>query len=89
MIAQELLNHFKTDSPLSDKDSIECPECLKVSLLANWPDTTADCDMCGEHAATQCPECCRVFDWIYDSPIFKVIKAKKENSLVDTIEIYG
>lgn len=45
-----------------------CPECQEVSPIAEWRETEAYCEECGEHDARVCPRCEEVLEHVWGAP---------------------
>ncbi|HEC66907.1 MAG TPA: hypothetical protein ENI23_16655 [bacterium] len=45
---------------------IKCPECEGMSPIYQWEDCEiGGCELCGEHQATECPNCGERFDTVW------------------------
>jgi hypothetical protein len=50
----------------------KCPQCGRISPIADWRQVEFDCDLCGSHDGRECPSCGEWFDYVSSSDIVGV-----------------
>jgi C4-type Zn-finger protein len=50
---------------------IKCPACGRTSSAELWRDVDVPCEVCDDHAGTECPVCKYSFDCVWDLERFE------------------
>lgn len=52
-----------------DSSDVRCNECKEFSPLAEWRESSIDCETCGDHDTMVCPKCEEHADHVEDEPM--------------------
>lgn len=69
MTIEQLKFAWTFEPVLKEGSEIQCPECKEFSHHDDWIQTSAGCELCGDHDAIECPKCGEYFDHVF-SPTF-------------------
>lgn len=73
MTIANLTDLWVYEPPLTNGRLITCPECGVSTPPEDWRECEMNCEVCGTHAACECPNCKESFDHVY-GPTFKTVE---------------
>lgn len=64
--------YFDFTEELTETSKLKCANCKKWIPFKDWQHIEMYCDICGDHAGLQCPECSEQYDHVWDDETIEV-----------------